>query len=315
MCEDKEYPLTIAVPTFNRCNLLDSFLSYHLPIAKKYGVQVLISDNGSTDDTKEVLKKWCYKFSNIKVVSLVVNIGPERNFENALKKSDGKYVWLVGDTYRVPEKGIMYILEDFDEPEFYVFNLTGRLSLESNVYKDNNNLLSELGGLMSCLSCLVFKNDIVNKLDFERYYDSWFMHTGIVLDFFSRGRSSLKWIRDISVESFGYSSLNKKNWSQTDKVLFIAAKSWLNFVFSLPVSYPVEEKFKMGKAFNDVSGLFSLKGLLNLRSLGLLSFKEVYKYWYYLKCTSNYPLIFWVVVLVPVGILSLIKKRIFGKEM
>ena len=56
-CMD-EMTLSIAIPTYNRSDFLDFFLEIHVPIARKYNVNFYISDNSSSDDTIEVIKKW-----------------------------------------------------------------------------------------------------------------------------------------------------------------------------------------------------------------------------------------------------------------
>jgi len=134
---------------------------------------------------------------------------------------------------------------------------------------------------------LVYKKGNISKLNYKRYYDSYFMHTGIILDYFALEKSSIGWVNEISVDLFRYKNLQKNNWSQSKEVLSIAAMKWFNFVFSLPCSYPAKEKIFMLKMFNEMTGLFKLKGLFNLRAQGLLSYGAVRKYWPYLKAVSN----------------------------
>ena len=49
--------LSIVIPTYNRADFLDYSLKLHIPIVKKYNICIYISDNASTDNTKEVINK------------------------------------------------------------------------------------------------------------------------------------------------------------------------------------------------------------------------------------------------------------------
>ncbi|MBI5639196.1 MAG: glycosyltransferase family 2 protein, partial [Nitrospirae bacterium] len=74
-----KFLVSICIPTFNRAELLDECLSSIVCQFKdgeiKRQVEVIISDNCSTDDTGKVAKKYCNLFDNIKYFGNLENIG------------------------------------------------------------------------------------------------------------------------------------------------------------------------------------------------------------------------------------------------
>lgn len=93
--------LSICIPTYNRANCLKDCLESIVSQCKKKEtsnqVEVVISDNASTDDTEQVVRGFQNKFSNIKYFKNDRNIGFDRNFSNVVEKSSGTYCLTIGD--------------------------------------------------------------------------------------------------------------------------------------------------------------------------------------------------------------------------
>ncbi|WP_235777321.1 glycosyltransferase family 2 protein [Pseudomonas piscis] len=102
--------LSIAIPTCNRATFIEHFLILHRPLLEKHGINILISDNASTDNTQEVVKNFKKTYSNLEYRQNEENLGADRNIELALKMSTTEYTWLLGDTYCFDEKLLNYIL-------------------------------------------------------------------------------------------------------------------------------------------------------------------------------------------------------------
>jgi glycosyltransferase involved in cell wall biosynthesis len=90
--------ITIAIPTFNRAALLkgcvQSALSQTYP-----NIEVLVSDNASTDDTTKVLRELCDK--RLRVMRQETNIGLLPNWNACVAAAKGEYVVLVCDDDRI----------------------------------------------------------------------------------------------------------------------------------------------------------------------------------------------------------------------
>lgn len=93
--------LTIGIPTYNGAphirETLDSILSQD-PNILDSKVEILISDNASTDETELIVREYSSKHPNlIRYSKNEINIGFDRNLDMLFKKANGAYVWLMGD--------------------------------------------------------------------------------------------------------------------------------------------------------------------------------------------------------------------------
>lgn len=297
--------LSIVIPTYNRAEFLDNCLKFHIPLARAHNIQLVISDNASTDNTPDVLNKRTEEYPLIRYYRNESNVGPEQNFELALKYPGTQYVWLLGDTYRIPSAGISYVLNliaDNDQKyDAIVCNLSGKIEdVCTQDFTDNNSLLSSLGALMTCLSCLVYSMNLIRNADFSRYINTNFMQTGIIFEAIARQPFNIHWAQSISVEGFSIRSLKKKSWSDTPHVFNIACTNWANFVFSLPPAYALENKLKCIMDFTKVSNVFSFSHLLSLRKRNILNYKIYNQYHHLFPLTIRFSKsIILMIVLLP----------------
>jgi len=91
--------LTIAVPTYNRANYLDLCLSQICrQIKGREGeIELIVSNNNSTDDTDDVVRKYMESGAEIKYVKNPENIGAEKNVIQCFDLARGKYALVFGD--------------------------------------------------------------------------------------------------------------------------------------------------------------------------------------------------------------------------
>ena len=88
--------VTIGIPTYNRAEKLrraiESVLSQDYP-----AIEVLISDNSSTDGTQEMCRQFCERDNRINYIRQADNIGAAANFEYVLQRAAGEYFMWLGD--------------------------------------------------------------------------------------------------------------------------------------------------------------------------------------------------------------------------
>lgn len=119
-------PAYNAVSTIGRC--LDSILSQ----TYKY-IEIIVVNDGSTDDTQNVLNEYCKLHSNIKVLNHQENRGLFAARLTGVKEADGKYIGFVDsddyvsvDYYRLLVKAIMDQNADIAIGNFYLQYPDGR---------------------------------------------------------------------------------------------------------------------------------------------------------------------------------------------
>lgn len=114
--------LSICIPTFNRAETLDNTLSelFSNPEFDYDRIEVLVSDNCSTDHTKTIVSK----YSEVKFFVNDENI-KDYNFTKVLTYSTGKYIRLFNDTLKFKPQGLGFMLkvieDNFDEKNNLLF--------------------------------------------------------------------------------------------------------------------------------------------------------------------------------------------------
>lgn len=90
--------VSICIPTYNRAthlaNCLQSIISNKS--ISKIDFQVCVSDNCSTDETEDVVRR-AQENIIIKYRKNPKNLGIPKNFLNVVEMADGEFVWLIGD--------------------------------------------------------------------------------------------------------------------------------------------------------------------------------------------------------------------------
>ncbi len=86
--------ITIAIPTYNRGSLVKNCVRSAL--AQSYpNIEVLVSDNASTDDTVANLKS--INDERLRVLTSPENVGPTANFNKCVREARGDYLVLAAD--------------------------------------------------------------------------------------------------------------------------------------------------------------------------------------------------------------------------
>lgn len=307
--------LSISLPTYNRSDFVDACLEIHIPLARKYNLAIIVCDNASTDNTESVVRRRTIEYPLIQYQRNEITIGPDENFETALKHPRSRYVWLLGDTYRISPEAIGYVIdllstrsESFDA---IVVNLSNRIeTIGTQDFRDGNALLRSLGALMTCLSCLIYSRDLIDRANFARFHDTNFLQTGAIFESIARRDFVVHWAQSISVHALDIESIRKNWWSMTPHVFNVAGERWVNFVFSLPTTYSVESKLECIMSYTRISGIFSFKRLLWLRSENIIRLDTYRKYRYIFPFVVEYPMI----VLIFVALLPRSPLRFFRKS-
>ena len=66
MSQSNFYNLSICIPTYNRSSDLANVIEKFIPIIKNENIEIVISDNNSSDNTTDVLAPFLDKYSFIK---------------------------------------------------------------------------------------------------------------------------------------------------------------------------------------------------------------------------------------------------------
>lgn len=282
--------ITLAVPTFNRVDFLQRALIDHSYVCEKYSASVAISDNASDDKTQDVVDGFSAKTRGIQYHRNGRTIPPDENFEKALKYAETEYVWLLGDTYLIPEETFKAAIAATEEDDYDVilFNVANRVTdVPEQVYTDRSKLLADLGWHMTCIGSALYNRQLIQNANFVRYRDTNFLQTGIIFEYLADKPFKVKWLPQHSVQGLKIPGVTKKSWE--DQTFEIWTKRWANFVFSLPATYSLDSKLKCAMDHGIKSGVFTLSAIKRLRKKNILNLDTYHRHSAYFPFTIKYP--------------------------
>jgi glycosyltransferase involved in cell wall biosynthesis len=124
--------LTIAIPTYNRANrlnkcLADLYFELNNSIYKS-DINVLVCNNGSLDNTLEVISKHVVIFRSVGInfftASFDMNQGFDSNVQLCYQESNSEYVWFLSDDDNIKPGVIDHIISDINnfQPSIIYYN-------------------------------------------------------------------------------------------------------------------------------------------------------------------------------------------------
>ena len=211
--------LTIGIPVFDSeiflKQTIDSILEQINPVNAN-SIEILFSDNNSTDSTIPIIKKYQKKFPNL--ISLFVNeinFGSNINFDLVITRGKGKYVWLLGCGEIVKESSIDHLLYLLKEDTF------DNVILNFDIYSEKTKK-HENSGEMSKSNCIFYnKEDVILTKGFAISH-GLSISSNIVL--------KESWMKVQKMPIFA------KNWMHVERILDIMAQS--NYLKTLYVHKP-----------------------------------------------------------------------------
>ncbi len=220
--------VTIASTTYNMEAYIGEAIESWLAQETSFPIEIIISDDGSTDGTCDVVRSYIEKHPNIRLIS-TGHIGKMPNFIRSLKESKGKYVALCdGDDYWIDTHKLQKQFDFMEShPEFsecftnsYVINTwSGEKKVAKTQiwdeattegllkHRDNDNVQMSPGHT----STFFFRNQFIQE------YPKW-MYGDVMTDFplymlMSR-YGKAKFINDItSVYRHRLDGVSSKNYS------------------------------------------------------------------------------------------------------
>lgn len=273
--------LSIVIPTFNRCEYLDNLLSRLHEVSLCYDLQIIVCNNGSTDETNAVINHWQVSFNDFIIVNHCRNMGYDYNLASGYKKTTSEYVWILGDSYLFDVASFDRIISDLlQRPTALLLKTRGDFYHKSQSINDANTLLNEYGWVLTNLSGSIIRTEFINRNVLNRYMNTWFIHFGLLFE-------SLAYVDKLNVyynsEITIYRNNNIKvkndksksaNWRNTPITVF--GKQWFFMVMSLPNTYTRENKLKCIKDHAQYTGVFNLYELCRKLLLGLISRRDYF---------------------------------------
>ncbi|MEN9918142.1 MAG: hypothetical protein RL662_578 [Bacteroidota bacterium] len=176
---ESRFLLSLCIPTYNRAKFLDVSLNrikdQFIGIAKE-DIELIISDNCSTDDTPQVVDKYLNDGLPIRYIRNATNLGMDGNFVQCSRLAQGKYLWVLGDDDFLKENALTKILEVLRKDTYGLVHLEiGSKKAEFFAEQLNSqDFLSTISYWITFISSNIVNTKHVPDINFEKYIGTYF---------------------------------------------------------------------------------------------------------------------------------------------
>lgn len=200
MSKDNSVKITVAIPTYNDskyiAEALDSVISQLED--KNNKIEILVSDNASTDKTPEIVKEYQNRYPDlISYYRNQENLGFDRNVDLLFKRAKGEYLWLLSDDDAIEDNSLVYVGNIiFRYPNLSVVFVRCRhydielkkvlfnrgWGCEKDIYCRNGDEFFQ-GNRFTCgtMSSLIIKKDLWNSVDLREFIGSGWIHFAAII--------------------------------------------------------------------------------------------------------------------------------------
>jgi glycosyltransferase involved in cell wall biosynthesis len=171
--------LTLAIPTYNRCAILEKALGIIKPQleALKDQIEFIVSDNCSPDNTQDVVKRHIDIGMPIQYIRNETNIGIMRNIIQCYKMAAAEYVWVLGDDDYITENALFFIITILrnDSNQYGLLFHSTLLPAQTGftVYTDKRSFFSNIDPSFIWISGSILNTKYVTDFDFEKHKVTW----------------------------------------------------------------------------------------------------------------------------------------------
>lgn len=174
--ENNTVLLSICIPTYNRASFLKAALENIVSDPSfNRTVEIVISDNASTDNTSQIVMSFCDKYNNIKYYKNDTNV-KDLNFYLSLTRGTGRYLRLFNDTLRLKTGTLKLMLDKISASEekyplFFFQNISALNRVNTSYVGDNiNSFIGQVSYYTTWIANFgCWKNDL-NQIVFPNRY-------------------------------------------------------------------------------------------------------------------------------------------------
>lgn len=198
-----QYKVSICIPTYNGENVLNELMQSIVTQVDQHSVEIVISDDNSTDSTYKMAAEWAKKYSFINIYQNEKNLRMDRNFTQSAKLAKGEFVWLSGqdDRFEIGSINKFFEIIDKHEVNFIYFNykfmndnltqelFTPPLAIDSDVYFESHiEYFAKIKRAPSFLPATIMKANYWRVTNTEQFFGTHYVQMGVWLSNFSHGK-------------------------------------------------------------------------------------------------------------------------------
>lgn len=195
--------LSICIPTLNRGSYIGETIE-SIVSQWETGIEIVIVDGGSTDDTEQIVNAYQRRFPEIRYVKKdslqksPSNEGFDRDCDLSVVLAEGEYCWLMTDDDLLKPGALRKIMSETershaviianaqvmnsDFTEMLVYKRP--LILQDRIFQPSewDGFASSVGSHLTFVGAVIIKRQLWMNRNREKYYGSGFIHVGVIFD-------------------------------------------------------------------------------------------------------------------------------------
>lgn len=172
--------LSLCFPTYNRGWCIKKQIEQLINCPKEIldKIEIIISDNCSTDDTQNIVEDAIANGFNCKYMRNETNIGMDGNFVRCCRMVHGRYLWILGDDDIITLKSLVQIVNLLDVTEDYgLLHIYQKNGLYDKIIYVNNKeeMIKSVSYFITFISANIVNARYISYVKFEDYMGTWFV--------------------------------------------------------------------------------------------------------------------------------------------
>jgi glycosyltransferase involved in cell wall biosynthesis len=292
--------LSIVIPTYNRMEILKSNLLLMLNDIKKNSIPIYISDDSTDDFTEKLIIELQQEYQYIFYHKNEINLGHDKNYLRALKLSNEKFTWFLGDSMIIKPNAIEHILQIINTTNSYSFIVVNdenrNFTLNEKLFTDKNEILHSLAWHLTLSGSTIYSRHTIESINENLVLQyANFPQIAIIFNFLNNNGNNLLWTN----KKYIYTNKTKTSyWS--NKILETFTKDFIDVIMSLDKTYTSKNKLFAIKNHSRYTGLFGYKNLVELKSKNVIT-PTIYEQYahFILKASHENPKLIQLIITIP----------------
>lgn len=312
--------LTIAIPTYKRPDFLDRCLKTILEQDCSKSINVLVFDDSVSHINVPICEK--YQNAGLRLTHHVndVNLGIDRNVQNAIDSVTTDYLMLLGEDDILLPRSLKIVLDYINKNEFGVLalnyayldesqkNITGYAYSQvigTQLFQTPEFVSEHVYKLGFCGSFVINRRSLSNN-PYSVYIGTYFTHLGRILDILNTQKSIDLICHPIAGNRAG--GAETFTWKDDAYGVFFGFEKLCN-IASERNEFLKKSLCHSIKSYRDANGHLRLKSLIRLRANGLYDMRQ---YREYIATLDTVQFLekkaFYILAAVPVALMRLVFK-------
>jgi len=284
---DYSKKLSIVILTYNRPQIFEEGLNELITYCRPFLIKIFVSDDSGTDWFEQKVNELKKKYEHIYIKKNNPPLKHDKNIISSLKIPNTEYVWLLGDSIRLDLYGIRKIISIINhlKPNLIAVNAIGRkLNYTSKIISNNNEIISDFGWHLTLTGATIYSKNVIkfiDKINFQKIKN--FPQFYLIFNFLGNSKANFVWINDRIVRVDGKRS-NSYWASNAFEVFLDDLKHTLTNLRHIYSDKTINHVFE---SHTSKTGLFSIRGLIKLRSLGSYNYQIYNKYKFQIESNTK----------------------------